>query len=333
MKKLIFIILSSVLLSSTALLFAGQVEKDLKEKGLHVADLSEGDKINLQINKLEQAIRQQGIGEIEQLLSPNYKETEPSISKATLKEELESIFSNLSRVRQFTTQTNSETGWKVTSTQDFYIRNPETKVEQDKAIVECDIGFFFATENYRNLKDTLSFVQTNRRWLLSSSENLFGFLENASKTASKEMGTIKSAGEIMLQTKDDFTSTHLLIPVVLCYYGKTSIPRFNKIESLLWFGVNCMNSPYGIVADVEYWEGGSDFDHEFLFVSDVTSQKIIGSDQDDWVAEFGTEGSGLGQFWGPHGICNLPGFYFVADMFNNRVITYEYEKGWDDPIL
>jgi hypothetical protein len=314
------------------LLFAGQVEKDLKNKGLHLADLSEEDKVNLQVNRLEQVIQQQQIEEIEKILSPDYKEADPSVSKTTLKEELESIFSNLSQVRQFTTQTNPKTGWKVTSSQDFYIRNPEIKVEQDKAWVECDIGFFSATKNYKDLRETFSFVQTNRRWLLSGSENLFGFLENASKTASKELGTINSAGEIMLQTKDDFTSTYLLVPTILYNHGKTSIPRFNKTESLNWFGVNCMNSPYGIVADVQYVEGGPDLSYEFLFVTDVTSQKIIGSDQDDWVGEFGTEGSGVGQFWGPHGICNLPGFYFVADMFNNRVITYEYEKGWDESI-
>ena len=86
------------------------------------------------------------------------------------------------------------------------------------------------------------------------------------------------------------------------------------------------------MADVQYTPGGPDFTHDFLFVTDVTSQKIIASDQDEWVAEYGTEGSGLGQFWGPHGICNLACYYFVADMFNNRVITYRYEKGWDDPM-
>jgi hypothetical protein len=332
MKRLIFMILSIIFLSLTALVFAGEVEKYFKEKGLHVAELSEKDKINLQINKLEQAIKQQQIEEFERIFSEDYVETDPSISKSSIKEKLQTIFSDISQTRQFITQTNPNTGWKVTSTQDFYIRNPKIKVEQDKAWVECDIGFFSATKNYKDLRETFSFVQTSRRWLLSSSKNLFSFLEKASKATTKEIGTISSSGETMFQTKDDFVSTHLLIPVILYNYGKTPIPRFNKTESLNWFEVNCMNSPHGIVADVQYTENGPDFTYEFLFVTDVTSQKLIATDQDEWVAEFGTEGSGLGQFWGPHGICDWGGgCYLVADMFNNRVISYYYEKGWDEP--
>lgn len=85
----------------------------------------------------------------------------------------------------------------------------------------------------------------------------------------------------MLQSKDDFTSTHLLVPTILYHYGKTPIPRFNKTESLHWFGVNCMNSPFGIIADVQYTPGGPDFTHDFLFVTDVTFQKVLVSDQDE----------------------------------------------------
>lgn len=332
MKKLIFMILSFVLLGSAALVFAGQMEKDLIKKGLHVADLSEEDKINLQVNRLEQAIRQQCIDEIEQMLSPDYTEIEPSIAKTTLNEKLENIFPNLSKVRQFTTQTNQETGWKVTSTQDFYITNPDIRIDGDKATVVCEIGLSSASKKFKGIKDSLSFVLKYQAWLLGSSKNLFGFLEKSSQSRMEEIGTPNLPREVLTQTKDDFCSAHLLVPVNLGSYGKTTIPRFNKTESLNWFGVNCMNSPHGIVADVEYWEGGSDFDHEFLFVSDVTSQKIIGSDQDEWVSEFGSEGSGIGQFWGPHGICNLDCcFYFVADMFNNRVTTFRYEKGWEEP--
>ena len=86
------------------------------------------------------------------------------------------------------------------------------------------------------------------------------------------------------------------------------------------------------MADVEDWPGTSNLDHNYLFVSDITSNKIIGSDQDDWVGEFGSQGSGVGQFWGPHGMCTVGGtIYFVADMFNNRVTAYEYYNQLDEP--
>jgi hypothetical protein len=65
---------------------------------------------------------------------------------------------------------------------------------------------------------------------------------------------------------------------------------------------------------------------------DVTSNKIIGSDHDNWVGEFGTQGSGEGQFWGPHGICTVEGYYyFTADMFNDRVTAYVYHNQLDEP--
>jgi len=245
MKKLIFMILSFVLLSSSALLFAGQVEKDLKKKGLHVADLSEEDKINLQVNRLEQAIRQQWVTEIVQMLSSNYKESEPTISKAILKEELEKTFSSLSQARQFATQRNTETGWSVTSTNDFYISNPQIRVEGNKATVECEIGFSSARQNFKEIKEDLSFVHQDRKWALCSSKNLFGFLKKAAQASTQEIGTINLSSEVLNQSKDDFTSTHLLVPVTLYNYGKTAIPRFNKTESQNWFGVNCMNSPCG----------------------------------------------------------------------------------------
>jgi len=300
MKRFAFIILSIVFLGLTALVFAGQIENDLRNRGLHVAVLSDEDKINLQVNRLEQAIRQQWIGGIEQMLSPDYGEAELSISKATIKEELVSIFSNLSSVRQFITQTNTETGWRVTSAQDFYIRNLGIKIDRDIATVECEIGFSSARQNFKGIKEVLSFVLENQKWLLSGSDSLFGFLENASQASIQEIGTVNFSSGVLDRIKDDFTSSHLLVPVTLYNYGKTPIPRFNKTESLNWFGVNCMNSPCGIVADIEICEGGPDFNHEYLFVSDVTSNKIIGSDQDNWVGEFGSQGSGVGQFWGPH---------------------------------
>lgn len=49
MKKVICLTIFLAIPLST-LLFAGEVEKYLKEKGLHVADLSEEDKVNLQTN-------------------------------------------------------------------------------------------------------------------------------------------------------------------------------------------------------------------------------------------------------------------------------------------
>ena len=57
-----------IFFSLTSFVFAGEVAEDLKKKGIHVADLSEEDKINLQINKLEQAIREQNIGDIVRIL-------------------------------------------------------------------------------------------------------------------------------------------------------------------------------------------------------------------------------------------------------------------------
>jgi hypothetical protein len=333
MNKSIPIILSIVFLSLTALVFAGELENYFKNKGLHVADLSEEDKINLQINKLEQAINQQWIEKIQKLISEDYTEADPSFTKETIKGELESIFSDLSETRDFLTQTNPQTGWKATSTQDFYIRNSTIEVDQDKATVEARIGFFWAGEDYKGVEETLTFTQEEGTWRLSESKNLFGFLERASKSTRQEVGTVYSPDDVMLQSEADFTSTHLLAPVTLCYYGKTAIPRFNKTESLNWFDVNCMNSPYGIIADVQVTPPNpEEFTHEFLFVTDVTSQKVLVSDKDEWVGEFGTEGSGQGQFWGPHGISNRNCcHYFVADMFNNRIVSYYYDKGDEQP--
>ena len=342
MKRFVFVILPIAFFGLIALVFADQMGENLRSKGFHVAILSDEDKINLQVNRLEQTIRQQWIGEIEQMLSSEYKESEPSIYKTTLKEKLESIFSNLSSVRQFITQTNTETGWRVTSTQDFYIRNLGIRIsagggsafggDGDNATVECEIGLSSARQNFKEIKEVLSFVLENQKWALSGTDSLFGFLENASQASIQEIGTINLSSEILNQSKDDFTSTHLLVPVTLYNYGKTLIPRFNKTESLNWFGVNSMNSPCGIIADIEICAGGPDFNHEYLFISDVTSNKIIGSDQDNWVGEFGSQGSGVGQFWGPKGICTVEGYYyFVADMFNDRVTAYIYYNQLDEP--
>lgn len=342
MKKIT--ILSLVLLLSLSLLaFADEAAKNLKKKGLHVADLSGADQINLQINRIEQAVQQQNAEEIKKMLSDDYIEADPSFKKEIIKETLESIFSTLSKTRGFPTQTNAQTGWKVTATQYFYIRNTKINVQQDKATAECDVGFHSVGKDYRNIKETLSFVLKDHRWLLAGSKNLFGFLRQASKATTKEIGMSGLAETIINGTKDDFTSTYMLVPVNLFVYNGNPVPRFNKTMSFLYFSyfdqgdghmhwINIMNYPYGILADVQYVEGGPDLSYEFLFVSDVTCDKIVGTEMNKWVGEFGTQGSGEGQFQEPHGMCNLPGFYFVADMFNNRVITYEYEKGWDDPV-
>jgi hypothetical protein len=83
MKKII--ILSLVIFLSLSLLaFADETAKNLKKKGLHVADLSQEDKINLQLNRLEQAIQHQQIEEIDRIVSENYVETELSISKSLI---------------------------------------------------------------------------------------------------------------------------------------------------------------------------------------------------------------------------------------------------------
>lgn len=180
LKKFILIVISLALLSSSTFVIAGELEQNLKKSGLHVADLSEDDKINLQLNRLEQAIVQQSVGEIEQMLSPDYKEQESSLSKVSIKEKLESLFAIISQIRQFATQTNPETGWKLTSTQDFFIGNTKIKVDGKKAIVACDIGLYSASKNYDGIKDTLTYTSENGAWFLSGSRNLFGLLERAS---------------------------------------------------------------------------------------------------------------------------------------------------------
>jgi hypothetical protein len=79
MKKITILSLV-ILLSLSFLAFADETAKNLKKKGLHVADLSEEDKINLQINKLEQAIKQQKI------FSKNSLTNENALSKLRTEE-------------------------------------------------------------------------------------------------------------------------------------------------------------------------------------------------------------------------------------------------------
>jgi hypothetical protein len=330
-----------IFLALSLLSLAGEVEKQLKNKGLHVAELSETDKINLKVNKLQQAIQQQWIEEIVAMLSEDYAEIDPSITLKSIREEMEGIFSFISQTRGISSQTNPETGWKVTATKDFYIQNVNIDVKEEKAIAECEVGFHSAGKDYKNIKETLSFVLKDHVWLLAGSKNLFGFLKQASKTTKEKMGTPYLSGEILRGTKEDLTSTHMLIPVNLLVYDGDPIPRFNRAMSYQYFSyydpfhgmqwINIMNFPYGIVADVQYTPGSSDLTHEFLFITDVTADKIVGAQLGDWIAEYGTEGGDIGQFQGPHGICNMQSLFLIADRFNNRVIAYQYEKGMDDP--
>ncbi|MGB8656275.1 MAG: dockerin type I domain-containing protein [Candidatus Zixiibacteriota bacterium] len=324
--------------------FAGKVEEQLRKKGLHVADLTAEDEINLQVNKLQQAIQLQSIDDIKMILSPNYVETDPAVSQSSIKEKLEGCFTRFAQVREFNTQINSETGWKVTATQDFYIQNVKIDVQQDKAIAECDMGFYSAGKEYQKISEMLSFVFVERTWLLSASNNLFGFLEQASKTNKVEMGTPNWVSGGMRGTKNDFTSTSMLVPEILFHYNGDPVPRFNKTMSFLYFSyydmshshwdyINIMNYPYGILADVLVTPGGSEeLNHDFLFVSDVTSDKILATQMGDWIAEFGTPGGGQGQFSEPHGMtCSASGEFLVTETLNNRVSVYTFENGWSDP--
>jgi hypothetical protein len=195
------------------------------------------------------------------------------------------------------------------------------------------MGFFLAPNH--TTKETLTFSKVGSNWFLAESENLFSFIENASAEAknSNQFASILSGSPIVSLTEEDFVSTHLISPTLLYAYESYIIPRMsmNMCQQLWGFGDGFIR-PFGIVADVQYTPGGPDFTYEFLFITDAMANNIVASDQDEWLADFGEWGSGLGQFAGPHGICNLTSYYFVADMFNNRVITYRYEKGWDDPL-
>lgn len=321
-----------ILLTLSLLSLAGELEKRLKKKGLHVAELTHMDKINLQINKLQQAIQQQWIDVILGMLSEDYVEADPSVAHSPARDRLEQVFSAVSQVRGVVTQINPETGWGVTATHDFCIQDVNISVQGDEAIVTCDIGFSSAAEGYRSIAETLSFVRRDDNWFLAGSKILFGFLQKASGATKEALGIPHVPPAVTLASKDDYVSSHLLAPITFYHYGKTAIPRFNQTESRNWFGFNCMNWPNGIVADVEICEGGPDFNHNYLFVSDPIANKIIGSDQDGWVGEFGSQGSGVGQFWGPHGMCTVIGYYyFVADRLNDRVTAYIYYNQLDEP--
>ena len=327
------ILFSVIFFSLTCFLFAGEIGEQLRKKGIHVACLSEEDKINLRMNKLEQAIRQQNIADVVRILSPDYSENDPSFKKNRVDEILDRSFSNFAKNRGFVTKTNKKTGWQVTSTSDFYIQSFETKVEKESAWVKCDIGFSFTSNNIKE-KEVLKFSKTGSSWLLVKSDSFFGFIENAS-TKLEESGAfteIFGRSPLMSLAEEDYTSTHMFVPTILYTYDGNPIPKMNKTLSYQWFGGSIFCTPYGIVADVQYTPGGPDFTYEFLFITDFMGNDIVASDQDEMLANFGQFGSGLGQFAGPHGICNLQTFYLVADMFNNRVITYRYEKGWDEPM-
>ncbi|MFQ6032275.1 MAG: dockerin type I domain-containing protein, partial [Candidatus Zixiibacteriota bacterium] len=176
-------------------------------------------------------------------------------------------------------------------------------------------------------------------WFLAESEHFFSFIENVSARISDNghFASVFDDSPILSFTEEDFISTHSLVPTLLYIYEGTPIPRMNMTMSQqLWGFPHAAIRPFGILADVQETPGGEDFTYEFLFITDAMGNNIVATDQDEWLADFGEWGSGIGQFAGPHGICSKGvsgggGKYMVADMFNNRVITYYYEKGWDDP--
>ncbi len=331
MTRAIYLAVLLTILPCNAL-FANAIEDGLRQKGFHVAVLSMEDRIRLQVNRMEQAIREQWIGDIEQILSVDFQGGGAILSRETAREELASIFSRISEASGVAPQINPETGWKLTSTQDFYLRVLKIDASTEVATVQCEMGFCLAGRHFNGIRDRLTFAWDENMSSLTSSENLFPLLREFSESTTTQMIAVHLSNAVLGRTKDDFTSAGLLIPVTLCNYGKTPVPRFNRSESLHWFENDCMSSPYGIVADIEICEGGPDFNHDYLFVSDLGGDKIVGSDQDDWVGEFGVRGSGHGQFWGPRGICTLEGYYyFVADMFNDRVVAYIYYNELEEP--
>ncbi|MFQ6003516.1 MAG: hypothetical protein ACE5KJ_07190, partial [Candidatus Zixiibacteriota bacterium] len=326
------ILFSVIFFSLTYFLFAGKIGEGLRKKGIHVACLSEEDKINLQINKLEQAIRQQNIEDVLRVTSSDYSENNLVFDKKRLSASLERSFSNFAKNREFSTQVNEKVGWKVTATQDFYVRNPKIQIDENKAKVECEIGFFLTSNQIT--KETLTFSKVGSNWFLAESEHFFSFIENVSARISDNghFASVFDDSPILSFTEEDFISTHSLVPTLLYIYEGTPIPRMNMTMSQqLWGFPHAAIRPFGILADVQETPGGEDFTYEFLFITDAMGNNIVATDQDEWLADFGEWGSGIGQFAGPHGICSLESFYLVADMFNNRVITYYYEKGWDDP--
>jgi hypothetical protein len=338
MKK-ILILLMPIFLSIGYWVWAETPEQSLKKKGIHVAELSEADKINILLNRLEQEIQQQNIESILNLLSPSYSEANLSFTKETLNDKLQLTLSSFSKNRNFPKQTNQKIGWAITSTSDFYLRVLKIQASTDTAWAECEMGFFTArddeVQNFTKTEELLRFSKSGQVWKLRGSNHLFEFIEKASGNVENAQifSQVFGASPIASYTEEDLTSTHLLVPTLLYIYDGTPIPRMNMTTSQQLFGFrHKFVQPYGIMADVQVTPGSSDFTYEYLWVTDAMGNGVVASDQDEWMADYGEWGSGLGQFKGPYGICHLATHYFVADMFNNRVITYSYEKGWDDPM-
>lgn len=109
MKK-VLILLMPIFLSIGYSVFGETPEQSLKKKGIHVAELSEADKINIILNRLEQEIQQQNIESILNLLSPSYSEANPSFIKEILNDKLQLAFSNFAENRNFPKQINEKTG-------------------------------------------------------------------------------------------------------------------------------------------------------------------------------------------------------------------------------
>jgi hypothetical protein len=322
-----------IFLSLASSIPARDIGKELTSKGIHVASLSGEDKINLQINRLEQAIRQQNAEVILGIVAPDYSESDPVFDKDRLRDILERCFSTLSNQRGFSTQVNQKTGWRLTASHDFYLLNPKIRTGQDKAQAECDVGFFVASN--RVTKDTLTFSEMGSNWLLTESKGFFSFLESASAKMSDggRFASVLSDSPVLSLTEKDFVSTNSLRPTLLYSYAGYVIPRMSmSMCQQLWGFTDGFITPYGVLADIEICQGGSDFNHEYLFITDFMANNIVASDQDNWLVDFGEWGSGVGQFKGPYGLCTIEGYYyFVADMFNNRVICYVYYNQLDEP--
>jgi hypothetical protein len=328
------VMLSSVIFFClTCFVFGTEIGDELRKNGLHVACLSEEEKINLQINRLEQALRQQDVGNILRIVSPDYFEDRSELSKHQLGKSLERSFWNFSKSTGLSPHVNEETGWGVTATRDFYILNPRIQINQSKAEVECAVGFFLAS-NHVTL-ETLAFCKAGSNWLLSGSKRFFNFIENTSANISDGGRFASAVGQCpgLFFTKEDFATVDMLSATLLYSHESVSVPRMNRgMSEQLWEFPHAFLRPFGVIADVEICQGGPDFNHKYLFVTDPSANRIVASYADNWVATYGEWGSGVGQFAGPHGMCTVEGYYyFVADMFNNRVTAYIYHNQLDEP--
>ena len=324
----------AVFLCLNGTILGRDIELGLRGKGIHVAHLSGEDKVTLQINRLEQAVREQNIGAIVRIVSPDYLENGFSFGERQLTETLEHSFADFANTRRFSTEVNEKSGWMITATQDFYIRIGQMRINQYEARVECDVGFLL-TSNHTS-KETLTFSMVDSIWLLCQSEGVFRFIETASRELDDSPHFADALGSfpIISFTEEDFVSSDMVCPTPLYNSGGYFIPRMNMSTSQQQWGFrHKFIQPFGILADVEICQGGPDFNHTYLFITDPMANNFVASDQDNWFGDYGEWGSGVGQFASPYGMCTIEGYYyFVADRFNHRVVAYEYYNQLDEPL-